>query len=84
MVAAAGCVHDPRMLVVCQQEAPPVRTLTPIARRLSLLPGRLAWGRYSQLRNVSHGGSAVLHGYDIKGAFGDGSYHLGSTLDNVR
>ena len=48
------------------------------------LPEGRRWSRHSQLRNLTHGGNAYLHGYDIKGAFGDGSYHMGSTLRNVR
>jgi hypothetical protein len=48
------------------------------------LPDGRAWSRHSQLRNVSHGGNAYLHGQNIKGSFGHGSYHMGSTLDRVR
>jgi hypothetical protein len=42
------------------------------------------WGVYTQLYNLSHGGYARLPGDDIKGSFGNGTYHIGSTLDNVR
>jgi hypothetical protein len=42
------------------------------------------WAVYSQLYNLSHGGYARLRGDDIKGSFGDGTYHMGSTLDRVR
>ena len=48
------------------------------------LPDGRRWSRHSHLKNLTHGGNAWLYGDDIKGAFGHGSYHMGSTLDNVR
>jgi hypothetical protein len=42
------------------------------------------WTHHSVLHNRTHGGSVQLRGGEINGSFGDGSYHIGSTLDNVR
>ena len=64
-------------------------------RRIRLRRARYQWGdcwlsngrvweHYSDLYNTNHGGWARLWGDDIKGNFGDGKYHIGSTLDNVR
>ena len=41
------------------------------------------WDRFSYLQNLSHGGLAWQYGDIIKGNFGNGLYHLYSTLDRV-
>jgi hypothetical protein len=45
---------------------------------------RSRWAVYSTLYDADYGGYARLRGDDIKGSYGNGSYHMGSTLDRVR
>jgi hypothetical protein len=52
--------------------------------RVCWTPNGPKWSVYSRLRDITYGGKAALTGDDIKGAFGDGRYHIGATLDNVR
>jgi hypothetical protein len=66
-----------------------------VKSRTVRLHGRYRWGdallarqgtyqQSSHLRNVRTGGMVYLGGQAVLGSFGDGNYHWGSTLDNVR
>jgi hypothetical protein len=52
--------------------------------RLCWMPNGRKWDPYTKLRDITYGGKASLTGDEIKGAFGDGRYHMGSTLDRIR